>query len=455
MILNLKETFELLENEYLYDENPWIKGVSIDSRTIKEGFIYFAIIGDNFDGHDFIKMAFEKGALAAVSSNKSLDLGANNPIIYVEDTRQALTDLARYYRKKFDIPIVGITGSNGKTTTKEYVKSVLQTKYNVSSTLGNLNNQTGVPLTIFSFTKATKAGVVEMGMNMRQEISQLSRLVEPDIGIITNIGSGHIGKLGSIQEIFLAKKEIIEGIKKDGFLILNDDDAFLSSIEEDIDENKNIRIIRVGIKSKRAHVMARDIVLNEDMTYSFKYEGFDIALALPGIHNVYNALNGLALVKILGLDLKKAIDAIENFEGYHMRSEISKIGDNLIINDAYNANYDSMKASIDILANYKQRKIAVLGDMLELGSFEKDYHKKVGAYLKEKNIDLLLAVGNNADFYREGALEAGMDQSKVLVFSNIEEAKQALHKLLIPFDVILIKGSRGAQMERILEGWKE
>ncbi|HHT94528.1 MAG TPA: UDP-N-acetylmuramoyl-tripeptide--D-alanyl-D-alanine ligase [Clostridia bacterium] len=444
MRIELGRIYDLFATGLKTDKKTVVTGVSIDSRTIQPGEIFFAIKGENFDGHNFVNKALEKKAAAAVCSRKDKYAGDN--IIYVEDTVTALQDLARFYRRSLDIPFIAVTGSNGKTTTKDYTGAALAASFKTDYTKGNLNNQTGVPLTVFSVGEDSKAAVIEMGMNNAGEIRQLSSVVLPDIAVITNIGTSHIGNLGSRENIFKAKTEVLEYMDN-GYLIVNADDDMLRRVKN----NHKYKVIRVGILADDLDYRARNIVKNADNTYTFSVTDTKIKLSIPGIHNIVNALLAFAVADILKADRKKAAQAIGACTNQVMRTQISEIDGYTVINDAYNANYDSMRMAIDILKNYRGRKVAVLGDMLELGDFEEMMHERTGEYLAYNKIDVLIAVGKNADCYKKGATDFGMEEKSIHVFPDIPQAKKHIMDIICKGDTILVKGSRGSSMEKILE----
>ncbi len=444
MRIQLGKIYDLFAAGLKADKKTVVTGVSIDSRTVKPGEIFFAIKGENFDGHDFVNKALEQKAVAAVCSKKDKYAGDN--IIYVEDTVKALQDLARFYRQSLEIPFIAVTGSNGKTTTKDYTGAALAASFKTDYTKGNLNNQTGVPLTLFSVRQDSQAAVVEMGMNNAGEIKQLSSVVLPDIAVITNIGTSHIGNLGSRENIFKAKTEVLDYLDN-GYLIVNADDDMLRRIKG----NHKYKVIRVGILADDLDYRARDIVKNADNTYTFSVSDTRITLSIPGIHNIINALLAFAVADILKADRKAAGEAIGACTNQIMRTQISVIDGYTVINDAYNANFDSMRMAIDILKNYRGRKVAVLGDMLELGDFEEIMHERTGEYLAYNKIDILIAVGKNADCYKKGAMDFGMEEKSIHVFSDIPQAKKHIMDIICKGDTILIKGSRGSSMEKVLE----
>ncbi|MFA7673795.1 MAG: UDP-N-acetylmuramoyl-tripeptide--D-alanyl-D-alanine ligase [Clostridia bacterium] len=451
MKLKVSDVYNALNEKMKCENDKLIAGVSIDSRTIKEGEIYFAIKGETHDGHEYVADVFKRGAyLAVCAKDKKTDMqdipDSDDKIIFVESTTKALGDLASYYRDLFHIPFISVTGSTGKTTTKELINAALSVKYVTCATKGNHNNQTGVPNTLFTLTDECGASVIEMGMNHLHEISYLSRMVKPYIAVITNIGTSHIGKLGSRENIFKAKKEVLEYIQN-GYAVVNGDDDLLSQLQD----GENYKVIKVGIYAEDLDIRATNLVSSEINTYGFNALGTGFSLSIQGEHNVYNALSAIAVAKLLDLDMQKVSCALKDQKNQKMRMDISVVKSMTVINDAYNANYDSMKASFDVFRKYSQRKVAILGDMLELGSYEQEMHEKAGEYAASCKTDVLVLIGNNASYYRTGAIKGGMPGKYIFTFKDMEDAKKVILGIIKENDVILIKGSRGAQMENILK----
>ncbi|EYE88407.1 UDP-N-acetylmuramoyl-tripeptide--D-alanyl-D-alanine ligase [Fervidicella metallireducens AeB] len=424
-----------------FKEDFLIKGISTDSRNIKDGDLFIALIGQKFDGHEFVQSCYERGA-AAVLVSKKVDVDC--PQIIVNDTLAALREIARYYRDKFKTPIIAVTGSTGKTSTKEMIASVLKEKFNVHKTKQNFNNEIGLPLTLFELEKEHEISVLEMGMNNLGEIERLAYIARPTIGVITNIGTAHIENLGSRENIMKAKMEITSFFDNKNTLIVNGDDEYLSTLE-----NLPFKLIKVSTKG-RGDYNAVDIVNLGENGVEFKcnYKGkiHDFRIIVPGIHNVYNALVAIAIADIYNLTVDEVINGIINFKPGKLRMDIINLENGIkIINDCYNANLDSMKAALDVLGDYKNnRRIAVLGDMFELGSFSEKAHKEVGSYAKDK-CDLLIAVGNDARFI----FEESNKSITSIYFKTKEEACRFLNTEIKDKDVILIKASRGMKMEYI------
>jgi len=427
-----------------------ITGVSTDSRTISAGDLFIPIAGARFDGHDFIAQAFERGAAACLAHKKDIP-DVSGTVIKVTDTLKALGDLASFYRKKFNIPVVGITGSVGKTSTKDMVAAVLSQQYRVLKTEGNFNNEIGLPLTMFNLDSSHQCAVIEMGMSGFGEISRLSKISLPDIAIITNIGLSHIEKLGSRQNILKAKMEIMDGLSKKGVVILNVDDQLLSGMRNLLP----YKTIFYGLEDD-ADYQAFDIkTAGEQGTY-FKIEinnkTYEVHIPVPGIHNVHNALAAIAAGIELKVPVEKIIKGIGEFTPSKMRLNILSFNSIKIINDAYNASPQSMEAALGVLKDIAgNRKIAVLGDMLEMGSWADKAHKDVGKFAFESGVDILITVGENGRNIAKGALESGMSPEKVHECENNGEIVKLLESFITNGDVILVKGSRGMKMEEIVE----
>jgi len=454
--LKIAEVIKATNGKLIYgDDEILVSGISSDSRTIKEGELFIPIIGERFDGHDFISEAFKKGASACIT-NKTIKGTKEKVIVLVNDTTKALGDLAQYYRMKFKIPLVAITGSVGKTTTKDMAASVLGQKLNCLKTQGNFNNEIGLPFTLLNLDNFHEAAVIELGMRGFGEIKRLSMIAQPDIALITNIGISHMERLGSKQNILKAKLEILEGLNEKGILVLNGDDSLLRAL----DGLTEYDIRFYGIMDK-ADYNAYDIKSQGERGTVFNtvIEGYEyqVYVPLPGMHNIYNALAAIAVGIELNIPPEAVINGIAEAKASELRLNIMEIGDIKVINDAYNACPDSMKASLDILseAEGKNKKIAVLGDMLELGENEKNEHVEIGRYAAGKNIDLIVTVGQIALHIARGAVETGFEKSLVYTFENTDGALLFLYENIEKNDVILIKGSRYMKMEYIIEKLKE
>lgn len=453
MILSLKEIIDATGGKLLSgDINSTISGVSTDSRTINEGELFIPLKGENFDGEMFIEDALKIGS---ASLTESINYVSNNnkPIIFVDNTKDALHKIAKYYREKFQIPFVAVTGSSGKTTTKDMIYDVLSMKYNVLKTQGNFNNEIGLPLTIFRLNKDHDMAVVEMGMSGFGEIRRLKNIAGPNIAVYTNIGVAHIEKLGSRENILKAKSELVEDFKEGYTVILNADDDMLVKLTD----KKGPQYITYGIDN--GDVKAFDIVLKEEsIKYKVIIDGYtmDVELNVPGKHNVYNSLAAICIGIKFGVNKEDMRKALANFQPSAMRLNIIDVSGLKIINDAYNANPASMKAALSVLKEYKdRRKIAVLGNMLELGDYSDLAHEEVGKYVKDENIDVLITVGDFASKIAEGAIKNGMDAKNVMICKNNVEAIELIKEIRNDNDVFLIKGSRGMKMEEIVKFLQE
>ena len=419
-----------------------ISKISTDSRDIDENTLFVALIGERFDAHDFVEDVLKKGAKAVVCSKP---MGDDERIIYVENTGKALLDIAHGYRKMFNIPFIGLTGSVGKTTSKGMIYSVVKKKFNTLRTAGNLNNEIGVPKTLFGLEKYHEAAVIEMGMNHFEEISRLSKTVEPSIAVITNVGTAHIENLGSREGILKAKLEILDGMAKGSTLIINGDNDMLATVS-----TNDYEVIRFGIESENLQMKAVDIKSDESgSTFKVLYgeEETEVFVPAVGLHNVYNALCAMCVGKKLGYTLSEAASGIADFESEGMRQKITRINNNVFIEDCYNANPDSMMASLEALKTIKnKRSFAVLGDMLELGEFSEKAHRQVGEKAAQTGCEWVLTYGELSKFITDEAQKNGC---KAKSFDDKEALADFLFRNLCEGDAVLFKGSRGMKMEEI------
>lgn len=423
-----------------------IESVFTDSRTPQPRGLFIALKGSNFDGHDFIPELEASSAAAAVVV--SCDIETSLPKIVVENTHTALLMLAAHYRQKFNIPVVGLTGSVGKTTTKEMVNCVVSSGFNTLKTQGNLNNNIGMPLTLLKLDDSYEAAVIEMGMNHKGEISALSRALCPTIGLVTNVGVAHIENLGSRENILAAKLEILDGMKKGSPLILNGDNDMLLTFD-----SEDYRIIRFGIANRDVDIYAYDIDSTaEQVSFKARAFGEEISVSVPaaGTHNIYNALSAIAVGCVLGLPLEKSVTALKNYKPAGMRQRIVDNDGISCIVDCYNSNPDSAIAAIEVLRGMKgKRKIAVLGDMFELGSFSEKAHADVGYFTASRNIDVLFTLGKASEGTAKAAAEGGVP--RVFSFLDSQKLAAALKAELKKEDVVLFKASRGMKLENVIE----
>ncbi|PLT27970.1 UDP-N-acetylmuramoyl-tripeptide--D-alanyl-D-alanine ligase [Peribacillus deserti] len=428
-----------------------IEGVTIDSRKIGQGNLFVPFKGARQDGHDFVEKAIEDGAAAALWQKDVPNPPVHLPIIVVEDTLIALQTLARSYRDELDMRVVGITGSNGKTTTKDMTAAVLGTVFKVHKTSGNYNNHLGLPLTILSMEPDTEAAVLEMGMSSRGEIKFLSELARPDIAIITNIGESHLLDLGSREGIAEAKLEILEGLKENGTLIYHGDEPLLSSR---LTEPKGFTCTSFG-RVETNDLYPVNISAGQTET-SFEVNAIpDTVFSIPvlGTHNVLNSLAAISAAMKLGVPVQKIREGLKELELTAMRMEMAKGSKGeTIINDAYNASPTSMKAAIELTAGITgfDRKYLVLGDMLELGPEEKDFHYKIGELIDPASVSKVFTFGALGRYIAEGARQKFREEN-VLAFENKSELIEELKKTVSANDLILFKASRGVQLEDVVQ----
>ena len=432
---------------------------SKDTRIIEAGDTYIGIKGENFDGNVLWKDAFDKGASCVIVqdidfSNEDLEKYSDKNIILVNDTLKAIGDIASYKRNSYgsDFPVVGVTGSVGKTSTKDIIANVVAQKYKTLKTEGNNNNNIGLPFTLFRLDDH-EAAVIEMGMNHFNEISYLTKIARPTISVITNIGTSHIGNLGSRENIVKAKLEILEGRNKKILVINNDNDLLHKYYIENKDSD--VELHTFGIEND-SEVMAKDIVLKEQFSEflcNIDGENYKITVPVGGIHFVYNALCALTVGRLLGLSMEEIKKGIEGFELTKKRMDITKLENGVtIINDSYNASFESMKASLKYLSTIDaERKIAVLGDMFELGNFSEVLHKKVGEEVAKNNIDMLLCCGENSKHIIEEALKNGMNTKDTHYFVTKEEMKEFIKNNWKKNDAFLFKASNGMKFFEIVE----
>ncbi len=440
-------------HEYLQQE---ISMVAIDSRKIEKGGLFVAVKGERSDGHDYIGACFDAGA-AAVISEREMSC-ADGPVIVVESTLKALKDLAAFYRSQLDVTVVGITGSVGKTSTKETVASVLSTKYRVLKTAGNFNNEIGLPLTVFRMTEEDEVAVLEMGISDFGEMSRLTAIARPDIAVITNIGQCHLEKLGTRDGILKAKTEIFEGMGANGIAVLNADDDKLITVEQVCGRPP----VHFGIDD-HSGVYAKDIKSNgllgtqavlcnvpcDDGTAEFPVD-----IKVPGAHMVYNALAAAAVGALLGLTERQIADGIAGMSTIAGRNNIIRTEHFLVSDDCYNANPVSMKSSIDVIALADGRKVCILGDMFELGKDEVSLHYEVGSYVADKGIDVLLTAGKLARSIADGARDAN-SKLEIHSFDTRDELIGELGGILRDGDNILVKASHGMEFTAIVKFLKD
>ena len=441
------------------NEEEICENFSRDSREINEGDIYLGIKGERFNGSDFYKEALEKGAKGCILqdieiSEYNINTYENKFIIIVENVVKALQQIAAYKRSLYAIPVIGITGSVGKTITKDIIASVMSTKYNVLKTEGNYNNEIGLPLTILKL-KNHNALVLEMGMSSLGEISLLTNIARPTTGVITVIGSSHIGELGSRENILKAKLEILEGLDSNGALIINNDNDLLSLWNAN--NNDKHKHITYGIESEST-LNAKNIDIREDgSSFDIEINGINYIVNVPvaGRHFINNSLAAIAVGLENNIEPEKIIEGISKFSLTKRRMEILKNKNNVtIINDCYNASYESVKAALEYLSTISaNRKIAALGDVLELGEFSKQMHQRMGEEVINNDIDILVTVGKEAKAIAE-FVKNNSKKIEVYSYDNNIDASNLLKNIIQENDIILVKASNGMHFEEIVESIK-
>ena len=427
-IIRIKDILEVTQGTLIIgNENEECKEFTKDTREIKGNETYIGLVGEKINGGIYYEEAFKNGASTVIIENiqitqeqKEKYRGKN--IIVVEDTLKALREIAILKRNLYNdkIKVVAITGSVGKTSTKDMIASVLKEKYKTLKTEGNYNNHIGVPLTILKLKEEHEVAVVEMGMNHLGEISNLTNIGKPNLCVITNIGTSHIGNLGSRENILKAKLEILEGNEEKEIIVNNDNDLLHKFYDE---KNNEINIITYGIENE-SKIYATNIIKKEESSKficHIENEEFEVEVPVAGIHFIQNSLAAAAVGKKLGLTNEQIKKGIETFELTKKRMDIENLKNGVkIINDSYNASFESMKGSLENLAQYKNRKIAVLGDMFELGEYSKQLHENVGIEVYKNNIDILICAGENARYITNKAKEAGMLKENIYYFKEKE-----------------------------------
>ncbi|WP_296118257.1 UDP-N-acetylmuramoyl-tripeptide--D-alanyl-D-alanine ligase [uncultured Eubacterium sp.] len=434
-----------------------ITGAVIDSRQVEPGYLYIPIRGERVDGHRFISDVFAKGALA-VLSEETLENPAG-PYIQVASSEQALKDIAEFYRSTLGIKIVGITGSVGKTSTKEMISAVLSQKFNVLKTEGNFNNEIGLPLTILRIRREHEVAVVEMGISEFGEMHRIAKVAKPDICVMTNIGQCHLENLIDRDGVLRAKSEIFDFLKPDGHIVLNGNDDKLITVQE----VKGVKPVFYYVEDSTAqkadlqYEVTADAIENKglrglDANLHFPEEVCQIHEPIPGVHNVYNACAAACVGRIMGLTNEEICEGIAHAKTIAGRTNLITLGDVLVIDDCYNANPISMKASLDVLAQAEGRRIAVLGDMGELGENEREMHYDVGKYAANTGVDILFCCGTLSEELAKGAQRG---HTKVMYFAEREKLTQTLLNFVEAGDTVLVKASHFMEFPKIVKALEE
>lgn len=441
---------------YIGNENLELIRFSKDTRTLQPGDVYFGIHGENFDGNSFYLDALDKGAscciLDSFDASSFQEKYQDRTIILVSDTVLALQKLAAYKRSIVDIPVVAVTGSAGKTSTKDMIASVLSQKYKVLKTPGNLNNQIGLPFNILSL-QDEEVMVLEMGMNGFGQIELLTNIAKPTIGVITNIGTAHIGILGSRENILKAKLEILKGMDAGSSLVINRDNDLLSSLKLE-----NYKIHGCGF-CENAEYRATDIKMQDQNTrFHVSYHDLEFLASIPVMGHVFveNSLLAIAVGDLLGLNQGEIQAGLSNFELSSNRMQFLTLNGLTVINDTYNSNYEAVESALEILKKTSgTRKIAVLGDVLEMDAYAREMHEKIGMIPSLKEIDALFLNGHDAKYIMEGALKQGMDSNHIFYYENKTDLINALLSYLRVGDIVLVKASNGMKFGEIVTKLKE
>jgi UDP-N-acetylmuramoyl-tripeptide--D-alanyl-D-alanine ligase len=433
-----------------------IEGICTDSREAGPGIMFVALRGERTDGHDYIPLAVRSGCRAVIAERYDSVLPEQVCAVIVPDSQRALIDIAKGYRNRVNCLRVGITGSVGKTTTKEFISTVLAEKYNTHKTKGNYNSLIGMPLTLAETPDGTEVSVLEMAMSGFHEIEEMSLAAQPDIAVITNIGTAHMEMLGSRENICKAKFEILAGLKSDGVLILNGDEPMMLNYPQ-----KPEKTIYVALRNGNADYVAQNIRQYDKETVFDMAAGvkiiYDIRIPALGNHNVYAALFAWAVGEVMGMDEEEICRGLMKYHSADMRQKIYNLGNITVIEDCYNASPESMRAAIDVLCGLKRsrgsRAVALLGDMRELGMNTEMYHRSVGAYAAECGVDKLFTIGSLSRHIAAGAVSAGMNEDNIIV--NLDDntymaTAAELAGALKPGDVLLVKASRAIRAERVI-----
>ena len=451
MKLPLSKIADFISGRGDFDRDSVAQGYSIDSRTIQPGELFFAVKGEKMDGHDFVEQALGKGAIAAViRKDQRGRYPEKSPLISVDDTLVALQTLAAAVRRLWAKPLVGVTGSAGKTTTKEAIAHVLTTKFRVLKSEGNFNNHFGLPLMLLKIEPEHDIAVIEMGMSHTGEIAALAKIAQPEIGVVTNVAPVHLEYFNSIADIARAKYELIESLPTNGTAVLNADDEYVSQFGRDF----HGKVITYGFRPTadvRAENLQSQGVLGSKFDVIMGEYREKATLPLLGAHNVYNALAAVAVAVERGLTPSKAVAALATINPADKRGQVVKVGNITAINDCYNSNPKALDAMVDALATTPAvRRIVVAGEMLELGPSAEEMHRQSGRHVAEKKVDILLGVRGLAEPMVEVAKESGIRAEFV---ATPEEAGEWLIREAREGDVVLLKASRGVKLERALEKW--
>lgn len=451
--LTIKELILASEGQLVSkcNEETLVTDIVIDSRKASKDNAFVAIVGENLDGHDFINLAINQGCKTIIK-NKDNNVDIENKeinVIEVNNTEIALGDIARFYKNKFKIPFIAVTGSVGKTTTRDMVYSTISAKYNALKNIGNLNNQFGVPLTLFNLNKEHECAVIEMGMSGFNEIEYLVNIVHPQIGIISNIGYSHVEHLGSRDGIFKAKMEITTNFDENSLLIVNGDDDCLKTLK-----NKDLvyKLKTFGFE-KDNDIYCESFEMDEEsINFIAVIEGKKEQFFIPtvGKHNIYNAMAAILVGMNLNMTIEEIKEGLKNFQCTKNRLDIIKNNNLTIIDSVYNASIDSMTAALNILGRYENRRVAILGDMFEMGEFAEFGHRQVGKAALG-NVDIVITIGEDSEFIVKELQENNVNDDNLYHFKTKEEAIENINNIIKENDTILVKASRGMHLEKVVE----
>ena len=441
-----------------------VGGVSTNSKDCGKNLLFVAIKGERFDGHEFIEEACRNGAICVLAREISAELresDVNCTVVLVKDTVRALGELAQYYKRLSKVRAIAVTGSVGKTTTKEFIYSVVSERFRARKTEGNYNNEIGLPLTLLSIEPEDEIAVVEMGMSALGEIDYMSKLTEPDIAVVTNIGTSHMEKLGSRENICRAKMEIAHGLRVDGTLLLNADEPMLFSRREDDSRMKFVSVYNRAGDFRAVNIRHTPTGIVYDLIYSNKAVT-NVEVPALGQHNVYNSLTAYAVGVLLGMTDEQIRRGLRQFKGAEMRQRIYDLNGVTVIDDTYNASPESMRAAIDVLtsmaAQRNARPTALLGDMKELGEYSRLMHDQLGQYAAQKKVEVLFLYGLMADVIAEAAIKKGIRADNVYVNLDCRDPQamaDMVSEALRPGDILLVKASRAVGAEKVIECMKK
>ncbi len=449
IMFTIREILKAIDGKLMQGSiNAYVNGVAIDSRAIEPNELFIAIKGENFDGHDFVRKVVARGVRVVVVHRPVKVSNRKVAVIRVEDTVKALGYLALFHRSRFDIPVIGITGSAGKTTTKEMIAAVLKTRLNVLSNVGTQNNHIGVPLTLLRLKKQHQAAVIEMGTNQPGDIPWLAKVARPTMAVLTNIGESHLEKLKNLAGIFQEKLTLAKAIGHDGCIIYNADDQYLKTIPH---QKLSARLIAYSLRERSSN-RATNVNIRHSDGLSFKVNKKSFFLKTFSVDMTYNALAAIACANILKISDKNVSQALKTFRFEKGRQEIFKKRGVWIINDSYNANPVSMRSAINALDAFPtdKRRIFICADMLELGRQSQRLHQEVGERVASSKIDVLMTLGDGARLIMRRA-QCLRPQLVVLHFSHVEDLQHYVHVLCRENDVVLVKGSRRMKMENVVE----